>query len=65
MAVDLVIMALGNTPNPIIRDSEATIKTTKWGAISIGAKRSKKISLVDVYSGSDAARGGQRSGGGI
>jgi glutamate synthase (NADPH/NADH) small chain len=58
MAVDLVIMALGNTPNPIIRDSEPTLKTTKWGTIDVGAKGSQQTSLAGVYSGGDAARGG-------
>src|SRR3569833_4694111 len=30
---DLVIMALGNASNPIIKDSDARIKTTKRGTI--------------------------------
>ena len=57
MAVDLVIMALGNTPNPIIKDSEPTLKTTKWGTIDVG-QGSQQTSLAGVYSGGDAARGG-------
>ena len=57
MAVDLVIMALGNTPNPIIRDSEPTLKTTKWGTIDV-AQGTQQTSLPGVYSGGDAARGG-------
>ena len=57
MAVDLVIMALGNTPNPIIKDSEPTLKTTKWGTIDV-AQGSQQTSLPGVYSGGDAARGG-------
>ena len=31
--VDLVIMALGNDFNPIIKDSEPRIKTSKWGTL--------------------------------
>ena len=61
MKVDLVIMALGNTPNPIIRESEPTLKTTKWGTIDVGQgehKNSQQTSLSGVYSGGDAARGG-------
>ena len=61
MKVDLVIMALGNTPNPIIRDSEPTLRMTKWGTIDVGgedAEQSKETSLKNVYSGGDAARGG-------
>ena len=57
MAVDLVIMALGNTANPIIKDSEPSLKTTKWGTIEVG-KGSQQTSLDGVYSGGDAARGG-------
>ena len=57
MPVDLVIMALGNTSNPIIRDSEPNLQTTKWGTISVGGG-SQKTSLDNVYSGGDATRGG-------
>lgn len=57
MPVDLVIMALGNTSNPIIRGSEPNLKTTKWGTISVGGG-SQKTSLDGVYSGGDATRGG-------
>lgn len=61
MKVDLVIMALGNTPNPIIRESEPTLKTTRWGTIAVGQEglqASQQTSLPGVYSGGDAARGG-------
>lgn len=57
MGVDLVIMALGNTPNPIIKDSEPSLKTTKWGTINV-ADGSQQTSLAGVYSGGDATRGG-------
>lgn len=58
MHADLVIMALGNDPNPIIKDSEPSLKTTKWGTIDLGSKGSQKTSLDGIYSGGDAARGG-------
>jgi len=58
MKIDLAIMALGNTPNPIIRDSEPTLKTTQWGTIDVGQGSQQKTSLEGVYSGGDAARGG-------
>ena len=57
MKVDLVIMALGNTPNPIIRESEPSLKTTKWDTIDVG-QGTQQTSLAGVYSGGDAARGG-------
>ena len=71
MPVDLVIMALGNASNPIIKDSEPDLETTKWGTINVHAG-SQKTSLEGVYSGGDATRGGstrrsrrrRRTGGG-
>ena len=62
MAVDLVIMALGNSPNPIIKDSEPNLQTTKWGTIEVGkgngSKGSQQTSIDGIYSGGDASRGG-------
>jgi glutamate synthase (NADPH) small chain len=58
MEVDLVIMALGNSSNPIIKDSEPRIKTTKWGTIDLPGGTTQQTSLDGVYSGGDATRGG-------
>ncbi len=60
LAADLVIMALGNASNPIIRDSQPDLATTPRGAIKVGAElaASQETSLAGVYSGGDAARGG-------
>ena len=55
--VDLIIMALGNTSNPIVKDAEPNLKVSKWGTIELGEK-TKLTSIPDVYSGGDAARGG-------
>jgi glutamate synthase (NADPH) small chain len=55
--VDLVIMALGNTANPIMKDAEPGLKTTKWGSIDL-EEGTQKTSIANVYSGGDAARGG-------
>ena len=57
MPVDLVIMALGNSPNPIIKDSEPRLKTTKWGSIDV-SENSQETSVEGVFSGGDATRGG-------
>ena len=57
MRVDLVIMALGNASNPIVKDSEPGLKTSKWGTIEIKAG-SQETSIDDVYTGGDANRGG-------
>jgi glutamate synthase (NADPH/NADH) small chain len=54
--VDLAIMALGNDSNPIIKDSEPRIKTSKWGTLLV--EEGAETTLKDVYSGGDATRGG-------
>jgi glutamate synthase (NADPH/NADH) small chain len=53
---DLVIMALGNDSNPIVKDSEPGLRTSKWGTIEIVT--GQETSVEDVYTGGDAARGG-------
>ena len=58
MEVDLVIMALGNASNPIIKDSEPRIKTTKWGTLDLPGGTSQETSMEGIYSGGDATRGG-------
>lgn len=68
MDADLVIMALGNGSNPIIRDSQPDLEVQKWGAIKVGNGEidslepgdipTQKTNLEGIYSGGDAARGG-------
>ena len=53
----LAIMALGNSPNPIVKDAEPELKTTRWGTIEVDTQ-SQRTSIQNVYSGGDAARGG-------
>jgi glutamate synthase (NADPH/NADH) small chain len=57
MPVDLVIMALGNASNPIVKDAEPGLKTSKWGTIEVKSN-SQETSIDDVYTGGDANRGG-------
>jgi glutamate synthase (NADPH/NADH) small chain len=57
MAADLVIMALGNTANPIIRDSEPRLEVTRRGTIVL-RDGTQETSLDGIYTGGDAARGG-------
>jgi glutamate synthase (NADPH/NADH) small chain len=57
MRVDLVIMALGNASNPIVKDAEPDLKTTKWGTIEV-RPGSQETSVDGVYTGGDATRGG-------
>ena len=57
MKVDLAIMALGNNPNPIVKDAEKDLQTTKRGTLQL-QQGSQQTSLKGVYSGGDATRGG-------
>jgi glutamate synthase (NADPH/NADH) small chain len=54
---ELVIMAIGNASNPIVKDSEPELRTSKWGTIEIRTG-SHETSLEDIYTGGDASRGG-------
>ncbi len=54
---DLVIMALGNSANPIIKDSEPALTVTTAGALEL-TEGSQATSIDGVYSGGDATRGG-------
>jgi glutamate synthase (NADPH/NADH) small chain len=58
LPADLVIMALGNTANPIIKDSEPRLSVSPHGTIEQVAEDSKETTLPGVFTGGDAARGG-------
>lgn len=57
MAVDFAIMALGNSSNPIMKDANPNLNTSKWGTLELN-KNSQQTSIQGVYSGGDATRGG-------
>lgn len=58
LAADLVIMALGNSANPIIKDSEPRLSVSPFGTIQQVGEGSKETTVPGVYTGGDAARGG-------
>jgi len=58
MHADLVIMALGNSANPIIKDSEPRLQVSRWGTIDLRGEGSQETTLQGIYTGGDAARGG-------
>ncbi|MDR1431725.1 MAG: sulfide/dihydroorotate dehydrogenase-like FAD/NAD-binding protein [Propionibacteriaceae bacterium] len=57
LPADLVIMALGNSANPIIKDSEQRLAVSSRGAIQLVAD-TQETSVPGIFSGGDAARGG-------
>lgn len=57
LPADLVIMALGNSANPIIKDSTPDLGVSQRGTIQL-REGTQETSLDDIYTGGDAARGG-------
>lgn len=53
---DCVIMALGTSPNPLIRNTTAGLEVQKWGGIIV-EEHTGKTSREGVYAGGDAVTG--------
>jgi glutamate synthase (NADPH/NADH) small chain len=53
--VDVVIMAVGRTPNPIIKQTTEGLETTKWGGIV--TDKDGKTNIEGVYAGGDIVTG--------
>jgi len=53
---DLVIVAIGNKPNPIITKSAKGLKTTSWGGI-VADTETGETSVPGVYAGGDIVTG--------
>ena len=56
MDVDTVVIAIGQTPNPLIQRTTEGLKTTKWGTIVVNEKTGK-ASKKGVYAGGDVVSG--------
>jgi glutamate synthase (NADPH) small chain len=54
--VDLVIVAIGVSPNPLIPSSLADLKVSRWGTIEVNAKM--QSSIPEIFAGGDIVRGG-------
>ena len=55
LSVDCVIMALGTSPNPLIKNTTSELETQKWGGIV--ADEEGRTSRARVYAGGDAVTG--------
>jgi len=56
MPVDTIIVAIGNSPNPLIPQTTPELKTQKWGGIVV-EENTCKTSMDRVYAGGDAVTG--------
>ncbi|MDO4739352.1 MAG: NADPH-dependent glutamate synthase [Eubacteriales bacterium] len=54
--VDTVIVAIGNSPNPLLRATTPGLETQKWGGI-VADEQTGATSLENVYAGGDAVTG--------
>ncbi|MBO4836806.1 MAG: NADPH-dependent glutamate synthase [Clostridia bacterium] len=56
LPMDMVIMALGTSPNPLIRDTVKGLDTQRWGGI-ITEECTGRTSREGIYAGGDAVTG--------
>lgn len=56
MDVDSVIMAIGTSPNPLLRQTTPDLNTSNWGGIVVD-EASMQTSKEGVYAGGDAVTG--------
>lgn len=56
LPVDAVIVAIGQSPNPMIKNSTPELKTQPWGGI-ITNEETGETSIPGVYAGGDAVTG--------
>jgi glutamate synthase (NADPH/NADH) small chain len=57
MEVDLVVCAIGQSPNPLIPQTTPGLKVGKWGNVEVDWK-TMATNLPGVYAGGDIIRGG-------
>ena len=56
LKVDTVIIAIGNSPNPLIKNTTPGLATHKWGGIMVD-EETGATSIPGVYAGGDAVTG--------
>ncbi len=55
--VDLVVVAVGVSPNPLIPSEVKDLKVTKWGTIVVN-EETMQSSIPELFAGGDIVRGG-------
>ncbi len=56
MEVDTVIIAIGQTPNPLLRDTTEDLDVNKWDGIVVN-EETMETTMDNVYAGGDAVSG--------
>ncbi|HEY3369732.1 MAG TPA: NADPH-dependent glutamate synthase [Prolixibacteraceae bacterium] len=57
IAVDLVVVAVGVSPNPLIPSEVKELKVSKWGTIEVN-EETMQSSIPEMFAGGDIVRGG-------
>lgn len=57
MEVDMVVVAIGNSPNPLIPKTTPQLKVGKWGNVEVDWN-TMATSIEGIYAGGDIIRGG-------
>ena len=55
--VDMVIVSVGVSPNPLIPNALPDLKTTAWGTLQV-QNETLQTSISEIYAGGDIVRGG-------
>ncbi|MHB1455480.1 MAG: NADPH-dependent glutamate synthase [Armatimonadota bacterium] len=56
MEINTAVIAIGQSPNPVVRQSEPDLATTKWGGI-VTDEETGATSIPGIYAGGDAVTG--------
>ncbi len=56
LEADAVVIAIGQTPNPLIKNTTPDLETNKWGCI-VAKEETGETSKAGVYAGGDAVTG--------
>jgi glutamate synthase (NADPH/NADH) small chain len=56
--VDLVVVSVGVSPNPLIPKSLPELEMTRWGTIVVDEDTMQAKNVPDVFAGGDIVRGG-------
>ena len=56
--VDLVVVSVGVSPNPLVPKSLPQLQMSKWGTIEVNKETMQANNVPDVFAGGDIVRGG-------
>ena len=55
--IDMVVVSVGVSPNPLIAQAAPSLETTRWGTLTVN-QETMQTSIPDLFAGGDIVRGG-------